>query len=150
MHIPVNHPLRPLYRAFSGLTGVYLLVVGLVGFVQSRGADMFARDDLPWVLGVRVNPAFALLAIVIGGLLVAVAMIGRNLDHYVNIGAAIVLIVVATAMMTFIQTDANVLAFSMANCIALYLVGMVNLAAGLYGKVGSGDSAKAEEAFRHR
>jgi hypothetical protein len=149
MHIPVNHPLRPLYRALSGIAGGYVLAVGLIGFGKARGLGFFAQDDLPRVLGLQVNPAFSLLAILTGGLLVAGAVVGRNLDHYINLFVCGVYLVVGTAMLTLMRTDANIFGFAMSNVIVLYVIGMLNMAAGLYGKVGSADAAKAEDAYRH-
>jgi hypothetical protein len=36
-HNPVNHPLRPLYRALGALTGVYLILFGIVGIIVTAG-----------------------------------------------------------------------------------------------------------------
>jgi hypothetical protein len=149
MHIPVNHPLRPLYRTLSGLAGLYVLAVGLIGFGKANGLGLFAQQDLPTVLGLQVNLAFALLAIVTGALLLAGAIVGRNLDHYINLTVCGIYLIVGTAMLTLMRTDANIFGFAMSNVVVLYLIGMLNMAAGLYGKVGSVEAAKAEHDFRH-
>ena len=41
------------------------------------------------------------------------------------------------AMMTLLQTDLNLLGFTMATCIVSFVIGLVLLTAGLYGKTGS-------------
>jgi len=76
-------------------------------------------------------------------------VIGRNLFAYVNLAAGIVFLVAGMAMMALLQTDANILAFSMVTCIMSFIFGMIFLAAGLYGKVGTAEEHAAEEAFRH-
>jgi hypothetical protein len=51
--------------------------------------------------------------------------------------------------MTMIQTDANVFDVSMANIIVLTALGLIVLVAGLYGKVGTAEAGRAEQAAVH-
>jgi hypothetical protein len=146
-HIPINHPLLPVYRALSGLVGLYVLLFGIIGYTRTSDLDFFSRHG-EWVLGLRTNPAFSVMSILGGAALLAAAVIGRNLFAYVNLIAGIVFIVVGTAMLLLSQTGANILAFSMATCVASFVFGMFALAAGLYGKVGSTEAAHAEDVFR--
>ena len=147
-HIPINHPLRPVYRALSGLVGLYVLLFGIIGYARTSDLDFFSRHG-EWVLGLRTNPAFAVMSIIGGLALVGAAVVGRNLFAYVNLTAGIVFIVVGTAMLLLLQTSVNILAFSMATCVASFIFGMFALAAGLYGKVGSAEQQHAEDVFRH-
>ena len=41
-HNPVNHPLRPVYRALGGFTGLYFVVFGVVGLIQTAGDGLFS------------------------------------------------------------------------------------------------------------
>ncbi len=147
-HIPINHPLRPVYRVLSGLVGLYVLVFGIVGYARTNDLDFFSRHG-EWVLLLRTNPAFSVLSIIAGLAVLGAAVIGRNLFAYVNLTAGIVFQVAGMAMMALLQTDANILAFSMITCIMSFIFGMILLAAGLYGKVGTDEEHAAEEAFRH-
>ncbi len=45
-HIPINHPLRPFYRALSGLCGLFILAFGIMGAIASAGDDFFARESI--------------------------------------------------------------------------------------------------------
>jgi Domain of unknown function (DUF4383) len=146
-HIPINHPLRPLYRTLSGLIGLYILVFGIIGVIQTAGDPLFDRGDV-WVLGLRTNLAFAILSVIYGAVLLIAAVIGGNLEHMVNLGAGLVFIAVGLVMMTLMQTDANILNFSMVNSIVSFIFGLLVLTAGLYDKVGSPDDVEAEERFR--
>jgi hypothetical protein len=134
-HLPVNHPLRPLYRALVGLVGVYMLLLGIVGFFETRGTPMFSETDLPWVLGVRTNLAFALLSLVAGAGLLFSTVIGRNLDYLVNIVGGLALMAVGMLMLSLLQTDANILGFTVTNCIVSFVLGCIVFTAGLYGRV---------------
>jgi hypothetical protein len=133
-HLPVNHPLRPLYRVLAALVGVYTLIFGIVGVAQTRGATLFAQTNLPLALGLRTNLAFALLSLVGGAAILVSAVIGRNLDALVNLVGGIVFMVVGMLMLGLLRTDANFLGFSMATCIVSFILGTVVFAAGLYGR----------------
>jgi hypothetical protein len=147
-HIPVNHHLRPLYRVLAALTGLYVLIFGIVGLAQTSGGEFFARTDT-WALGLRTNLAFSLVSAVAGAILLISVLIGRNVDRFVYLALATVFLVAGGAMMALMQTDSNLLNFSMATCVVSFLIGSVLGIAGLYGKVGSVEQAAAEEAFRH-
>jgi hypothetical protein len=148
-HIPINHHLQPLYRVLAGLCGLYVLVFGIVGLVQTRGLDTFAQEGLPSVLGLQANRAFAILSIVAGVIVLGGALVGGNLDQRVNLGASFVFLIAGLAMMVLLQTDLNFLGFSVATCIVSFVIGLVLLTAALYGKVGTAEEVRREEAFRH-
>ena len=148
-HIPVNHHLQPFYRAVAGLSASICLVFGIAAVVQTRGLDMFAQEDLPSVLGLHANRAFGILSIVAGLIVLGGAFIGGNVDHWINLIGGGVFLVAGMAMMTLLETDLNLLGFSIATCIVSFVIGLVLLTAGLYGKTGSAADVRREEAFRH-
>lgn len=147
-HIPVNHHLRPLYRVIAALSAVWLLVFGAVGLNQTHGAEWFARGQ--WsAFGVPTNRAFAVASLGVGAVVLLATLVGRNVDRLVNLWGGTAFLVAGTLMMALVETDANVLNFSIITSIASYVIGLLLLAAGLYGKVGTSEQAAAEEAFRH-
>jgi hypothetical protein len=147
-HTPVNHPLGRFYRVVAGLVGAYILLFGIVSVARTWGDDLFAREDT-WELGLRTNLAFGILSIVAGTVIVLAAIIGGNLPHLVNLYGGWVFLGAGMFMLLLLQTDANVLNFSVTTCVVSFLIAMALLTAGLYGKVGPPDAAAAEEAFRH-
>jgi Domain of unknown function (DUF4383) len=149
LHTPINHHLRPLYRVLAGLAGIYVLVFGVAGLVQTRGLAPFAQHNLPWVLGLRTNPAFAVLSIGAGLLILAGTVIGRNIDYVINLIASVIFMVTGLAMLALLRTDANFLGFSVSNCVVSFILGIITGLAGLYGRVGSVELESAEESFRH-
>jgi Domain of unknown function (DUF4383) len=136
-HLPVNHPLRPVYRVLAGLVGAYSLVFGIVGVAQTQGTAVFAQTDLPMALGLRTNPAFAYLSILAGAVLVVTTVIGRNLGYFVNIAGGLLYMVVGLLMLALLRTDANYLGFTMTTVIVSFILGTVVFAAGLYGRTGT-------------
>jgi hypothetical protein len=146
-HLPVNHPARPFLRVLAAAVGLYVLVFGIVGLVETSGRSLFDRSDT-WVLGLKTNPAFGILSIAAGAVLVGGAVYGRNVDHFINLAGGVVFLVAGMAMMTVLHTDLNLLNFSLTNCVVSFLIGLVLLDAGLYGKTGPPELARAEN--RHR
>lgn len=134
--LPVNHPLRPVYRVLAGLVGAYSLVFGIVGVTQTQGQSLFARTDLPTALGLHTNPAFAYLSIVAGAVLLVATFVGRNLDYLVNIVGGLLYMLVGLAMLALLRTDLDVLGFTMTTVIVSFVLGTVVFAAGLYGRTG--------------
>lgn len=146
-HIPVNHHLRPLYRAVAALVGLYVLVFGIAGAVESAGSDLFDRGDIT-ALGLRTNMAFSILSIVSGAVLLAGLLLGRNIDQFVNYWGGFLFLIVPTVMLLLLRTDGNILNFSMTTVIVSYVIGMVLLATGLYIKIGSAEDEKKADWYR--
>jgi hypothetical protein len=146
-HIPVNHPLRPVYRTFAGLIGAYILVFGVVGLIQTWGDPLFDRGDV-WTLGLRTNLAFSILSIVYGIVLLGGNLVNGNLGHMINLGGGVLFMLAGMGMMTVMQTDANILNFSMSTVVVSLVFGLLVFTAGLYDKPGTAEDAEAEEKFR--
>jgi Domain of unknown function (DUF4383) len=148
-HIPINHPLRPLYRTLSVLTGLFILVFGIIGAVNTNGDPVFEQDKIERVFGLRTNFAFSVLSIAAGAVLVLATVIGRNLDKWVYLLGGIVFMVVGLGELALMGTDLNYFAFAMTNVIVSMVIGSILFTAGLYGKSGTSEEAHAEESFRH-
>jgi Domain of unknown function (DUF4383) len=147
VHTPVNHHLRPLYRVLAAVVGAYVLAFGAVGFLATNGQPAFDRTG-DVVLGLRTNLAFSVASLIAGAVVLLALLIGHNVDHIINLIGGVAFLVAGMAMMALLQTDLNVLNFSMATCIVSFVIGTVLFAAGLYGKVGSAQAAAVEEALR--
>ncbi|WP_213452953.1 DUF4383 domain-containing protein [Rhizomonospora bruguierae] len=135
MHTPVNHPLRPFYRTLVALTGLYLVVFGVVGLVTTGDEKGIGRSDAR-VLGQGANLTLAVIFLVLGVVVLAGVLVGRNLDVLLNNYLGWSLIGIGTLSMLVSHTDANVLNFTIITCIVAYAVGLMLVTAGLYGKVG--------------
>lgn len=151
-HLPINHRLRPLWRGLAFLTGVYILVFGILGFIESRdeGLAWTAQEGLPWVLGLRANPAFSALSIVVGAIVIIGALIGRNIDRWINLIAGGIFLLASMFMLLLLRTELNFLGFGVSTCVVSAILGLIMFTAGLYGRVGSVEMESAEEARRHQ
>ena len=146
-HTPINHPARPVYRAIGGLTGLYLVVFGVLGIITSTGDEILAQDDTR-VLGQGTNLGFSLLCVLLGLVVLVGTALGRNIDVAINQWLAYALMVIGLAGLAFIRTDANFFNFSIFTVIVVMTAALVLLMAGLYGKVGTEDEAEAFQRAR--
>lgn len=146
-HFPKNHRLRPLYRLLAAAAGVYCVVFGIVGLVRSGGSGFFSTGSY-WALGLKTNPAFSVLSIFVGVLVLGLVAIGRNLDRNVNMVLGPGFIVIGLVMMAVMGTNANILNFGMSTCIVSFLIGLVLMTSAFYGEVAPEHRATAEERFR--
>ncbi|MEU4527493.1 DUF4383 domain-containing protein [Micromonospora ureilytica] len=146
-HTPVNHPARPIYRAIGGLTGLYLVVFGVLGIIASTGNEFLAQDDTR-VLGQGTNLGFSLLSVLLGLVVLLGTALGRNIDVAINQWMAYGLMVVSLAGLAFIRTDANIFNFSITTVIVVMTAALVLLMVGMYGKVGTEDEAEAFQKAR--
>lgn len=148
MHLPINHRLAGFYRFLAALAGLYVLVFGILGVIRTAGDSLFDRGDVV-VLGLHTNLAFSLLSVVVGVIVLVGAAIGRNFAHYLNLFAGGVFLAAGIVMLLLLETDANFLNFTVATCVASFLIGTFLVLAGLYGKSGSAQEARHEDEFRH-
>jgi len=146
-HNPVNHPMRPLYRALAALSGAYLVLFGIVGLIVTPGNGLFGQPD-DRVLGQGANLFWSIISIILGAIVLVAIALGRNrdvvVDRYVGWG----LLVVATYELAVSRTDANVFKFTVATVVVTYLVGLVLITAGLYSQVAPEEETSAPRQVR--
>ncbi|MGC4852119.1 DUF4383 domain-containing protein [Micromonospora sp. DT4] len=146
-HTPINHPARPIYRAIGGLTGLYLVVFGVLGIIASAGNEVLAQDDTK-VLGQGTNLGLSLLCVLLGLVVLVGAGLGRNIDVAINQWTAYSLMVIGLGALAFIRTDANIFNANILTVIVVLSASLVLLMAGMYGKVGTDEEAEAFQKAR--
>ena len=131
MHNPVNHPLRPLYRALGALVGVWFVLFGIVGIAVNAGNDFFATTG-EQVLGQGANRFASIISLVSGVVVLIATAIGRNVDTetYKLLGWGV--LAVGSYGLATSRTDANFLGFTIATVIVDYIAGLVLVLASLY------------------
>ena len=146
-HTPVNHPLRPLYRALSFVAGAYLVVFGIIGLIQTSD-ESFTGSTGVRVLGQETNMLWSIIALIIGAVVIGATAVGRNLDVAADKYLGWALLVLGSYELATSRTDANFLGFSIATVVVTYLVGLVLITASLYNKVAPTSQAGAPRQVR--
>ncbi|MEV7227840.1 MULTISPECIES: DUF4383 domain-containing protein [Polymorphospora] len=141
-HNPVNHPARPIYRAIGALIGLYLIVFGVLGFIETGSGEFFAQDGSA-VLGQGTNLGFSVVSAVLGVIILVATGLGRNIDAAVNKWLGYLFMALGLGELAVLRTDANIFNFTVATVVVTMIIGIVLLMAGMYGKVGTDDEHRA-------
>ena len=135
-HYPVNHPLRPLYRALAAVVGLALVAFGVIGFIQTGGEGLFGHPEAK-IAGLGGNLAASILAVVIGAVVLLTAVVGRNVDTATHRVLGWTLLVIGSYELAVSRTDANFLDFSIGTVTLFYTLGILLILSGLYTKMES-------------
>ncbi|WP_328535454.1 DUF4383 domain-containing protein [Streptomyces sp. NBC_00344] len=131
-HLPVDHRLSRVYRFGAGLTGLFLLAFGILGLIDRIG---FFNTGGDMVMGLNTNGALSIISIVIGGLLLAGAAIGGNIASMLNMVVGVAFLASGFVNLALLDTGSNFLAFHIQNVLFSFVVGVLLMTFGMYGRV---------------
>ncbi|WP_406106989.1 DUF4383 domain-containing protein [Streptomyces sp. NBC_01003] len=131
-HLPVDHGLSKVYRIGAGLMGLVLVAFGILGLIDQIGFFDTGGDK---VTGLNTNGALSVLSILFGALLFVGMVIGRNVASTINMTVGILFILSGFVNLALLQTDYNFLAFKIQNVLFSFVVGVMLMAFGMYGRV---------------
>ncbi|MEV0372040.1 DUF4383 domain-containing protein [Streptomyces sp. NPDC050636] len=134
-HLPVDHRLSKVYRIGAGLMGLVLVAFGILGLTHHIGFFDTGGDT---VAGLQTNGALSVLSIVVGALLFGGMVIGGNSASTLNIAFGVLFLLSGFVNLALLQTDANFLAFKLQNVLFSFVVGLMLLVFGMYGRVSGG------------
>lgn len=133
-HLPVDHRLSRVYRVGAGLMGLLLLTFGILGLIDKIG---FFDTQGDTVAGLNTNGALSVLSICVGLLLFAGMVIGGNFASTLNMVLGIVFIGSGFINLALLDTSFNPLAFEIQNVLFSFVVGVLLMFFGMYGRVSS-------------
>ncbi|MHB9753998.1 DUF4383 domain-containing protein [Streptomyces sp. BYX5S] len=131
-HLPVDHRLSRVYRTGAGLMGLVLLAFGILGLIDRIGF-FDTRGDT--VAGLSTNGALSVLSICVGLLLLVGMVIGGNFASTLNMTLGVLFIVSGFVNLALLDTGLNVLAFRIQNVLFSFVVGLLLMVFGMYGRV---------------
>ncbi|WP_078893688.1 DUF4383 domain-containing protein [Streptomyces sp. CT34] len=134
-HLPVDHRLSQVYRIGAGLMGLVLVAFGILGLTHHIG---FFDTGGATVAGLETNGALSVLSIVVGALLFGGMVIGGNFASSWNILWGALFLLSGFVNLGLLGTDANFLAFKIQNVLFSFVVGLLLLVFGMYGRVSGG------------
>ncbi|MFD9905592.1 DUF4383 domain-containing protein [Streptomyces sp. NPDC059063] len=131
-HLPVDHRLSLVYRFGAGLMGLVLLAFGILGLIDKIGF-FDTRGDT--VAGLNTNGALSVLSICVGLLLFAGMVIGGNFASTLNMVLGIAFILSGFVNLALLDSSFNFLAFRIQNVLFSFVVGVLLMFFGMYGRV---------------
>ncbi|MFG3473935.1 DUF4383 domain-containing protein [Streptomyces sp. NPDC047980] len=133
--LPVDHALATVYRVGAALCGAVLLVFACLGFADGLG---FFETDGARVAGMSSNGLLSLISLCVGVLLLGGAVVGGNAASTLNmiVGAAFVLS--GFVHLFLLGRPANILDFGMSNVVFSFVMGLLIVTFGMYGRVSGG------------
>ncbi|CAL9440449.1 hypothetical protein SUDANB106_02261 [Streptomyces sp. enrichment culture] len=158
--LPMDHRLAGVHRYGAAVSGVVLLAFGILGFASRL--DFFDTTGSR-IAGLSSNGLLSLISVTVGALLVTGAVIGGNFASTLNMTVGALFILSDFVNLALLETSANILAFRMPNVVFSFLMGLVILTFGMYGRISGGlphdnpywlrrhpEQAAAEEERRRR
>jgi hypothetical protein len=133
-HLPVDHKLNTVYRIGAGLIGVFLVVFGILGLINHIGFFSLSGDQ---VAGLNTNGTLSVLSIVVGAILLTGMAIGGNVASTLNMVFGLLFLLNGFLFLGLLGTDYNFLAFKIWNVYFSFVVGLLLMTFGMYGRVGS-------------
>ncbi|GAB2932248.1 DUF4383 domain-containing protein [Streptomyces sp. NPDC059173] len=132
--LPTDHRLALVYRYGAGLCGVVLLVFGCLGFADQLSPFNTSGSE---IAGLSTNGALSLISVVVGGALVGGAIIGGNFASTLNMIIGSLFLLSGFAHLFVLDRPANILDFGMTNVIFTFVMALLILTFGMYGRVSS-------------
>ncbi|MEU1530269.1 DUF4383 domain-containing protein [Streptomyces fagopyri] len=133
-HLPVDHRLSTFYRIGAGLMGLFLLAFGILGLTDNIGFFTTHGDT---VVGLNTNGTLSVVSICVGLILFAGMVIGGNVASTVNMVFGVLFILSGFLNLALLDTTFNFLAFHIQNVLFSFVVGVLLMFFGMYGRVGS-------------
>ncbi|GHI08062.1 hypothetical protein AQI88_06930 [Streptomyces cellostaticus] len=133
-HLPVDHRLNTVYRVGAGLMGLFLLAFGILGLTDNIG---FFDTGGNTAMGLNTNGSLSVLSVCVGLLLFVGMVIGGNFASTLNMTLGILFILSGFLNLSLLDTDYNFLAFKIQNVLFSFVVGVLLMVFGMYGRVGS-------------
>ncbi|MFE7167832.1 DUF4383 domain-containing protein [Streptomyces sp. NPDC057616] len=132
--LPVDHKLAKVYRYGAAFCGLTLLVFGVLGFADELSP--FSTDGQS-IAGMSTNGVLSLISVLVGLALIGGAVVGGNFASTLNMVVGVLFLLSGFAHIFILDRGANVLDFGMTNVMFSFVMGLIILTFGMYGRVSS-------------
>ncbi|OQR65300.1 DUF4383 domain-containing protein [Streptomyces maremycinicus] len=132
--LPIDHKLATVYRFGAAFCGLILLAFGVLGFADRLAP--FDTDGQP-LAGMSTNGVLSLISVVVGLLLIGGAIVGGNFASTLNMTVGTLFLLSGFVHVFVLDRPGNVLDFGMTNVLFSFVMGLIVLTFGMYGRVSS-------------
>ncbi|QNP66425.1 DUF4383 domain-containing protein [Streptomyces genisteinicus] len=133
--LPVDHRLATVYRYGAVLCGVALIVFGCLGFADALSPFSTSGDT---IAGMTTNVTLSVISTVVGLVLIAGGLIGGNVASTVNMTVGVLFVLSGFYHVFVLDRSGNFLDFGMTNVLFSFVMGLVIMTFGMYGRVSGG------------
>ncbi|MFC5901649.1 DUF4383 domain-containing protein [Streptomyces zhihengii] len=133
--LPVDHRLATVYRYGAVLCGVALIVFGCLGFADALSPFSTSGDT---IAGMTTNVALSVISTVVGLALIVGGLIGGNVASTVNMTVGVLFVLSGFYHIFVLDRAGNFLDFGMSNVMFSFVMGLVIMTFGMYGRVSGG------------
>ncbi|MFE8935996.1 DUF4383 domain-containing protein [Streptomyces sp. NPDC007872] len=130
--LPVDHRLATVHRVGAATCGVILIVFGCLGFASAL--DSFDTSG-ERIAGMTSNTALSVISDVVGIALITGAVVGGNFASTLNMTVGSLFVLSGFYHPFTLEKPANFLDFGMTNVMFSFLIGLLVLIFGMYGRV---------------
>lgn len=132
--LPVDHRLALVYRYGAAFCGLVLILFGCLGFADALTPFNTSGDH---IVGMTTNTTLSVISLVVGLALIGGAVVGGNFASTLNMTVGALFLLSGFAHIFILDRSANILDFGMTNVIFSFVMGLVILTFGMYGRVSS-------------
>ncbi|MFI1167518.1 DUF4383 domain-containing protein [Streptomyces sp. NPDC020801] len=133
--LPVDHELATVYRYGAALCGLVLVAFGCLGFADRLSP--FGTEGSS-IAGLSTNGLLSLVSLAVGATLVLGGVVGGNFASTLNMTVGALFLLSGFVHLFILDRPANVLDFGMSNVLFSFVMGLVVLTFGMYGRVSGG------------
>ncbi|MFF3645550.1 DUF4383 domain-containing protein [Streptomyces sp. NPDC002564] len=131
--LPVDHHLAGVYRYGAAFCGLVLIAFGCLGLADALTPFSTSGN----VAGLATNTALSVISLVVGAALVAGGVVGGTFASDLNMTVGTLFILSGFYHLFTLDRPANFLDFGMSNVVFSFVVGLLILTFGMYGRVSS-------------
>ncbi|MFQ6147137.1 DUF4383 domain-containing protein [Streptomyces seoulensis] len=133
--LPVDHHLSTVYRYGAAFCGLVLITFGCLGF-----ADRLSPFDTHGtsIAGLSTNGLLSVISVVVGAVLVLGGFVGGNFASDLNMAVGALFLLSGFVHIFILDRPANILDFRLSNVMFSFVMGLIVLTFGMYGRVTGG------------
>lgn len=131
----VDRRLDKVYRFGAAMVGLVLVGFGVAGLMIRL--PLFDTEG-EVIAGLSTNGALSFISVAVGALLVGAAVLGGTFASNISLLVGAAFVGSGFINLVLMTTDYNILAFSMSNVIFSFVVGLVIMYFGMYGRFSGG------------
>lgn len=132
--LPVDHQLTTVYRYGAALCGLTLLVFGVLGFADELSPFNTHGHH---IAGMSTNGLLSVISVVVGLALIVGGIVGGNFASTLNMVVGTLFLLSGFVHIFILDRPANILDFGMTNVLFSFVMGLIILTFGMYGRVSS-------------